>query len=256
MKPFKLKNIIAFTLVEVLITLTIIGVVSVITMGVLQQYQKNQYTTALKKAYSQFNQILQQMATDNGTIGDISDYFGTTASAGATIASYYKVTKNCGTTTGDECFAKFDDNYDGSARSTTTWTGGVNANYKFITADGASLSIYSFGDNCVQNRGFSATPNSPTYNSTCGYIYIDANGLKKPNSYGRDVFAFFITNKKTPSLYPQGGFYVSLTNTGTTTNGGSYYWNYQGTSNRCSSSNKNGTYCAGRLIEKNWEMDY
>lgn len=254
----------AFSLAEVLITLTIIGVVASMTIPTLMQnYQKKQYSTGAEKFYSQFNQVLQQMAVDGGTIGNISQYFGTnsTATVGATIASYYKVVKECGTTAGDECFAVFDDNYDGSANTTSDWTNGASPNYKFVTADGMSFAIASYNNSCTQNRGFAAAPDSPTYNSTCGTVYIDVNGKNKPNNFGRDVFKFYITSNKTPILYPVGGFYVSGSDTGTLTGGGGGYWNYNGTTDRCrpntsTSSLKYGFYCAGRLMDKGWEMDW
>lgn len=201
------------------------------------------------------NQVLQQMAVDGGTIGDISQYFGTDQEVGDAISSYYKVAKNCGMVTGDECFAKFDDYYDGSANTTNTWDSSVSSNYKFTSVDGVSFAIASWNGNCITNQGISDAPNAPTLR-TCGGVYIDVNGSKKPNYYGRDVFKFLITSNKTPMLYPAGGFYVTTSNTGSLTDGGSGYWNYQGTANKCSSDYKNGLYCTGRLMDKGWEMDY
>lgn len=244
----------AFTLAEVLITLGVIGVVAAMTIPILMKnYEKKEYVTALKKAYSEMNQVLQQMAVDGETIGNIGQYFGSTTSAGAKIASYYKVIKNCGTTTGEECFAKFDNNYDGSANSTTIWANNVNDRYKFVSADGMSFAILSWNSSCTSNYSF--VPNGPTA-KTCGYVYIDVNGSKKPNCWGRDVFTFLITSNATPMLYPHGGFYLSFGNVGTTTDGGDYYWNYQGTRNRCSPTSREGTYCPARIMEKGWVMDY
>ena len=66
----QLKDIRAFTLAEVLITLGIIGVVAAITIPTLMaNYQKAQYVTALKKAYSQINQVLVKIADDRGCPG-------------------------------------------------------------------------------------------------------------------------------------------------------------------------------------------
>lgn len=252
----------AFTLAEVLVTLGIIGVIAAMTIpNLVMNYQKKQYSTQIKKAYAQMNQVLQQMAVDGGTIGDISQYFGSTTAAGTTIASYYKVVKNCGTTAevagSEQCFDAYDDNYDGSSNTTNNWTSNVSSYYKFVTSDGMSFAIGSYGNNCNSNYGFSAAPDSPTYNSTCGWVLIDVNGKKQPNNLGRDVFEFFITSNKTPMLYPLGGFYFSSGNTGTLAGGGNGYWNYNGTANLCwTNTTKYGLYCPGRLMEKGWEMDY
>ncbi len=246
----------AFTLAEVLITLGIIGVVAALTIpALITNYQKTQYSVSAKKAYTQMNQVLQQLAVNNGTIESIADYFGSSTDAGQAIASKYKVVKTCPPSQQDEeCFAKFDNNYDGSANSTSIWNG-ARTYYKFITADGMSFAVYSYDDNCTQNKGFAAAPDAPPTNSTCGLVFIDVNGKKKPNYLGRDVFEFFITSNRTPILYPSRGFYFSNSNTGNITTGGSDWWNYSN-SNRCGAGSKDGWYCTGRLMEKSWEMDY
>ncbi len=245
----------AFTLSEVLITLGIIGVIAAMTIPTLiANYQKTQYVTQLKKAYSQMNQVLQQMAIDNGTIGDISSYFGTTTQAGEAIASHYKVIKNCGMETGQGCFATFNINYDGTGSSTSDVDNSTNF-FKFITADGMTFTVYSYNSDCSTTRGINVT-NSPLYANTCGSVYIDVNGTKKPNYLGRDVFLFFVPNK-TPILYPDGGFYrASTADAGNAETGGETYWNYNNRNYCGSNSNKNGSYCAGRIMEKGWVMDY
>ena len=248
----------AFTLAEVLITLGIIGVVAAMTIPTLiNNYQKTQYVTGLKKAYTQFNQVLLQMAVDNGTLDSIADDFGSDTTATAQkIASYYKVVKTCGTPAGDECFAQFDNNYDGSANSNTSWASDVNTKYKFVTADGMSFAIESYGDNCKTNRGVPAAPEAPTQ-AVCGRVLIDVNGKSKPNFRGRDVFYYLITSNKNPVIYPNGGFYNSSDGTtGSLTDGGNYYWNYKSSPNQCSNSSKNSYFCTGRIMEKGWVMDY
>lgn len=63
------KKITAFTLAEVLITLAIIGVVAALTIPtVVQNYQKTQTATRLKKAYATINQAIQMANVDNGPI--------------------------------------------------------------------------------------------------------------------------------------------------------------------------------------------
>lgn len=251
----KIQRYTAFTLVEVLITLSIIGIVAAMTVPtLLNNTQKQGYVTGLKKAYSQGNQVLEQMASDNDTPGDLSSIFnGDTAAVGTRFASYYKVIKTCGTANTGECFAKFDNNFDGSANSTSSWTNTVNGKYAFITAEGMSFAFNSYYSQCGTDLSFAS--DVPT-EKTCGFIYIDINGLKKPNNFGRDVFIFFITSNKALLLYPQAGFYVSGDGTtGSMADGGNYYWNYQGR-NGCSKNNKGGTDCTGRIMENNWVMDY
>ena len=54
-----MKNKKAFTLAEVLITLTIIGVIAAITIpNLMQKYTKHQYVVGLKKAYSELSNAI------------------------------------------------------------------------------------------------------------------------------------------------------------------------------------------------------
>ena len=54
-----MKNKLAFTLAEVLVTLGIIGVVSAMTVPTLMQnYQRQSYVTQLHKTYNEISQAL------------------------------------------------------------------------------------------------------------------------------------------------------------------------------------------------------
>jgi len=232
-----------FTLAEVLITLGIIGVVAALTLPTLiANYQKTQYVAGLKKAYTQLNQVLKQMAADNGCINDLkcTGLFaaGTNSqSLGDEVVKYFKVIKNCGTTE-QGCFSNhININYDGSSVSFYNWD--ATQYYRFITTDGISFSIYNWGNNCQANYSTGALG---YMTQLCGYVYIDVNGLnKKPNNYGRDIFGVWITNGKGASLYPEGGRDDN--------------WNHWWSNNFCFPSNRLGT-CTGRIMENGWEMDY
>ena len=66
----EVKKKFAFTLAEVLITLSILGVVAAISIpNIIQQYQKRVTITKLKKAYSQINQMASNIAINSGCIG-------------------------------------------------------------------------------------------------------------------------------------------------------------------------------------------
>ena len=59
----------AFTLAEVLITLTIIGVIAALTIpNLLQKHQEQETVTRLKKAYSTLSQTTAKAIADNGPI--------------------------------------------------------------------------------------------------------------------------------------------------------------------------------------------
>lgn len=233
-----------FSLAEVLITLGVIGVVAAITIPTLvSNYQKSQYVTGLKKAYTTFNQALNHMATDEGCTGDLActGIFDTSNSnVGQTLVKYFSVVQDCGKNFTLECWPqKTLSHYDGSTPA--QWTN-INSfgGYTFITQDGMSfyISKYDTG-NCIAQNG--------NLTKMCGTVIVDVNGLKNPNYYGRDTFSFLIINDKGPALYPNGGQAMAS---------GSGAWNNSGSGNCGLAGGTNGQLCAGRIIEEGWQMNY
>ncbi|MFA7659178.1 MAG: prepilin-type N-terminal cleavage/methylation domain-containing protein [Candidatus Gastranaerophilaceae bacterium] len=227
----------AFTLAEVLITLGIIGVVAGLMIpGVIAESQKAGYVAGARKAYSLWNQALIQMAADGGCIGDLSCFFDSadTKTMGDKIAAYFNVAKNCDTTT-TGCFSDtIALNFDGSS----TVSGKDGGSYRFITADGMSVRLVSPYSGCSGSAG--------SLTKICMYyVYIDINGLKKPNAFGRDIFFFMIDNTNGPALYPWGGAKYAPWKT-------NKYCDY-GYNN---GTNKQGMYCIGRIIDEGWQMNY
>jgi len=236
-----------FTLAEVLITVGIIGIVAEMTIpSLLFDFQKQQWVTQLQKSYTMFNQALIQLANDYGCPGDLActDLFASTTpleTTGDAISSYFKIAKNCSTTASLGCFSNsVGPNYDGSGTRSTTYDS-ATGQYRFITADGVSFRISSFGTNCATT---SYGVNSLSL--VCGYMYIDVNGLNKPNNKGRDIFFFYISNGKGPLLYPNAGKDMIV-------GGTSYYWK---DNNYCSTTNPIGAYCTARIIDESWQMKY
>lgn len=157
------KREIAFTLAEVLITLAIIGVVAAMTVPIIMQnFQDAQYKTAYKKAFS----VAQQSITSANQQDLIDVQDGSAAIFNSNFLAYmnqFKVIKVCTFNNGDKCWSstseKFYDIYP------------VASAYSFIDASGFSWSQYSDWANIT---------------------LVDTNGLKKPNRWGKDMFAFCI----------------------------------------------------------------
>ena len=85
-------------------------------------------------------------------------------------------------------------------------------------------------------------------------VYIDVNGNSSPNIVGRDIFGFFMGDNGI--LYPVGSKDVSVY----LTNADGLYWNHDSASNwfACTNSLKSGNAfgCTARLIENNYNMNY
>lgn len=243
----------AFTLAEVLITLGIIGVVMEMTIpSVIDNFQRIVYATQLKKAYTIFNQALLQITNDYGCAGDLrcTGLFATnthTKDLGSELARYFKIINNCGIEKGKGCFPPNTNNFfDGS--STSNQYDQWDKYYKFVTVDGTSFMLSDYADNghaadCGTNWSNSGTG---SMSQVCGDVIIDVNGLKGPNNLGKDTFSFYLTNGRGATLYPGGGMDDQQA-------GADQWWS---TGDRCSTTNRLGYHCAGRIIEKNWTMDY
>lgn len=194
------KQNIGFTLAEVLITLMIVGVVASLTIpAVLNNTNKVEYVTQLKKSYSAFSQAFIQLKAENG--GSIVPVFAddTTLSGGngnalndfLTKMSY---TKNCGNLIG--CLhLKSIYNMDGTKKGFTLDSN--NFAEKAILADGTMVQLQVRSEDCTTDWG------QGPLTKICGEITLDLNGEKAPNKLGRDIFYLYVTQA---GIYPEGSW--------------------------------------------------
>lgn len=246
----------AFTLAEILITIGVLGVVAAMAIpSLIARQQKPQFVTALKKSYTNFNEALTQMAKDGGCIGDLSchEYFSSEydeMDLCNAISSYFKVERGCDTPVAKRTTTTYRYNYDGSGPSGPYVIPEQNG---FVTTDGVYYRIMSTSDSCQSNPDDWSTHKTNNLNSVCGNIWVDVNGAKGPNNYGRDIFMFYISNGKGALLYPNGG----IDDAGCISMGP---WKDASTGDilYCDPSvnDKAGEPCAGRIIEENWQMNY
>lgn len=249
----------AFTLAEVLITLGIIGIIAVITIpNLISNSQKHQYVAQLKKAYSVSNSTLTDIMREYGSVGDLE---GTglfspqqncdgmlmnemmeceSGNSKAMMTNFsnafkknIKIAKDCGTSS-TECFP--DETltfYSGDNSSTMNLNSEVA--YRFISVDGTAYEI-SLVQGCTAGDASNTT--------VCGFITFDVNGRKPPNTFGRDTFRFSIAKK---------GFLHPF---GSTANDNTWNWR-QGNDPECGVHGiTSGYYCAGRIMEEGWQMNY
>ncbi|MBR6162363.1 type II secretion system protein, partial [bacterium] len=167
----------AFTLAEVLITLVIIGVIAAITVPTLiVKYQKEQTVTRLKKTYSSIAQSIPKAIIDYGAVQNWD--FPAAADGGSVIFTdkflipYLSVMNNCKDETTGKCEYKYKlMNDDTENTLDSDWA-------RFYLSDGTLIAIRTF--NYMEG----------TRNFKGAYVYVDINGLKKPNVMGKDLFNF------------------------------------------------------------------
>ena len=153
----------AFTLAEVLITLTIIGVIAVLTIpNLMQAWQKHERIAQIKEAYALLNHAVKLSIAENGPVNEWSDRNNWNHMLEQTyIAPYLKVAK----------IYKF--------TGRTIWKakapyGDISLNTGIILNNGMRISYYN-----------------DTANGVLQFI-VDVNGEKGPNVEGNDVFRFAV----------------------------------------------------------------
>lgn len=215
------RSLFGFTLAEVLITLAIIGIVAALTIpAIVRNYQKTQTVTQLKKAYNQMNQAINMSQIENS---DVSNWeFGEAlngddmqAFMDKYIYPYLKIAKNCGTSPG--CFPSI--NYC-LTKSICANMDTIPSMTKVVLADGTSMAAYMSSKDRI-----------------C--LYFDINGVKKPNTRGKDIFEFRIAKTPLGNVY----FYPnSFENSRSSIISGG-----------CSKTSS-GNYCAALIMKDGWEI--
>lgn len=161
----------AFTLAEILVTLTIIGVIAAMTIpGLQQESQKEQYVTGCLKAYSVLNQMATKMKIAYGPIGFGAFWTNEEALSKAMVEQLNTVSYSDTSTT----------------RTGVKYLDGTEdtlPGYMFTTNDGM---IYVFSKSQCAGKNF-----TPDDTKNClGRFAVDVNGEKGPNTHGKDIFFF------------------------------------------------------------------
>lgn len=174
-----------FTLTEVLITLSIVGVISAMTVPTLMnKYQKEAQAVQIRKASQEFANAIDMYITAEGKttlaatgIFDDVDEF---------IEDNFKTTNTCNAND-TSCFAASYRSID-NTKNSAVGCGGKS----YTLANSASICVTAF----KQNQSF--VPGGPVL-QLIGRPYLkvvmDTNGSEKPNIGGRDIFTFYINKK-------------------------------------------------------------
>lgn len=167
LKYYKKLVFSGFTLAEALITLGIIGIVAALTIPQLMtNYKKKETANAVKKAYSEFSQVLKLAEVNNGEMA-YWDY-----PADSSIEENQKFIENY--------IIKY---YKGVTRlengkNPDGWNGVISKTaINFVSANGTIFSMKATG------------------NDKRLVLLIDTNGFKRPNKMGTDMFYFEVYGK-------------------------------------------------------------
>lgn len=172
----------AFTLAEVLLTLVIIGVIAALTIpAVITKMTKDQYVTALRKAFNTLKQVEREAIREHGEMANWDWAGGDSETVFKRyFKSHFDILRDCGLhrhhNSADTCFAKtYVMEIDRSSGHVYT----IPEVYGVVTSDGIAYGLNLWG---------SYNPAIPHM----GVFYVDINGAKGPNHYDRDLFVFDI----------------------------------------------------------------
>ncbi len=196
-----MKNNKAFTLSEILITLTIIGVIAAITIPTLmQKYTEHANVQKLKKTYNTLSNAFAQAIAENGTIDTwtSADNYNDRASVIIPIiTSYIKAAKTCPSFDAKYlCFAQTYKKRSGVNANPVAW--GARTSDSIVLSDGTVIKIViGSGDGypsqwCKMNIKDASRSSTNNYIQYCGVIDVDLNGSAGPNTDGVDFFVFKI----------------------------------------------------------------
>lgn len=232
----KNKRFIGFSLSELLIAMSIIGIIAALTVpNLVTSYQRQSMVTLLQKTYLELGQNLTILHTEqyNKTF-----YQSLLSLQGRTVANtagkffigdtnnkpYYNILKDC-ETTAQPCFAASYSNINGT--STQAFT--CNDGYNVILKSGTAMCLI------------------PADGGNPAKVHVDVNGPDGPNIGGRDMFTFYIYDDYS---IDEKDITPDKIKNGTAEAERNTLFN-----NSCLASTI-GEGCFGKLLNNNWQMNY
>ena len=161
----------AFTLAETLIAMVVLGVVAAITIpSLISKKDRREWISALDKSFTILSNGLKNAEAVDGKVKNwgeenFYEYF----------MKGFKILESC---EDNSCVP--DESYLNGESVT------LPENSKsYILTDGQIMTLTINDPTCTNSMG--------TLEGVCGSIYVDVNGIKRPNTWGKDYFGFYVT---------------------------------------------------------------
>ena len=220
----------AFTLAEVLITLGIIGVVASMTLPTLvNKYHKQETVARLSAAYSLVSQAIKRSEVDNEALDYWNFDLDSQTFSDKYIKPYFQVIASYKA----EDVPKNVHNYCMNGTNCDSYFGYFDLP-KIIIKNGTALSFRT-----------TASGDGTRFLT----VVADLNGFQKPNTYGKDLFAFSVAAGGKMVPYGVGDIV-----------GGTTHIGYDrdelanGNDNRACNKSKGGAFCAALIIMDGWKI--
>lgn len=240
----KNKKIFAFTLAEVLVTLGVIGVVAAMTMPTLiSNHQKKVYAVEMNKVYNELQQAFLKYRNDANAVNLAEAGLTSQTNVNQFLKDYFKTVTVCSNLE-PPCIPNTEyKNLNGASVS----SGGIE-NVKNWWSNVNCATLGSGASICIE-----ALANHSSNGVKWSHILVDTNGMKGPNTAGRDVF--FIAYYENGTVDEEGVVPVCNARkecsspTDAKTKRDSLFNSMCKTSTRFRG-------CFGKLINDNWVMNY
>jgi len=176
----------AFTIVEVLVTLALIGIISSLTIvPMIKNYQQKQFHASFKKNYSILSQAFIMLKADyGGTLAYMypgcNGNWCSNNGLGQDLMKYLKYVKWCRQSYAIADGCMYENGPKWLNESEHMWDYRIN-NGAFILNNGA---VFFYNIPYYYNDYISGERKVYTY----AQMYIDVNGFKGPNIMGKDVY--------------------------------------------------------------------
>ena len=189
--PLKFRRSKGFTLAEVLITLSILGIIAAITIpNIINNYNQRVTVTRVKKMHSVLDTAYSNAVAED--FSNESKIFGYNEKGAKEVADmlrpYFQISNDCGTDSNrKKACGMRGERYEVLNKNASKSKWGDYANdskyYAFRLKDGSLIWF----------RGYDK--------DTSIAIWYDVNGNKEPNTFGKDVFHFAKYGHDTNSHY-------------------------------------------------------
>jgi len=223
------KRYTGYTLAEILITLSIVGVVAALTIpALIKNFEEMQNRIAWKKAFSMISQASLAIYADHG--GDLSELWDARGEWSSNEIrteygkhlGYIRICNNNIEHTEANCFPEHQ--YMNPGRGTRGCCS-IGSGYfsAAVLKNGMAINIGDPGSCAGGEPYFTALSG---HSGSCITMHVDTNGMKGPNVYGKD--AFVIRIDATGRVYPAGigmsdTFLASSTDWGCNPKGRGYF---------------------------------
>ena len=204
----------------------------------IENHRKKETAVKVKKAYSILSQAFQRSIADNGDpinweLKDALSAAGNSQECGDKYrAPYLNVVKKC------------DNNNEGICETKIEYLNKSG----FADYNSANLAKYFLNDGSMIVVAPLELRTAGGFPLKAMRIYVDINGSKKPNMWGKDFFYFVYTRTDDPSFADENGKFLP--------NGARLSENELITRNDGSSCHNNqyGYSCAALIMKQNWEI--